>query len=160
MIPGRPSPYAHRLRPRSVIALAAGILLAACSAGAQRTAPGPPGFLLGAFEDDYGIRYEITDAVWTQLPASRYVVERWDPRGFVIARNHPDNVEDGGLWTRIDWVRLPDMHPWEWGFCLTVWDASSPVLAEEATTADPSDPRTGCNGFPYSRMKRPGAGEG
>lgn len=147
------------MRPLVMVLIAAAAVLHGCSGA--RTGPTPPpsgapAFLLGDFDDDYGIRYEITDSVWAQLPQSRYVIERWDRRGFAIARNHADNVEDGGLWTRIDWVRLEDMNPWEWGFCLTIWDAASPVLAEQATTADRLDPRTGCNGFPFSRMKRSG----
>ncbi|HTD94098.1 MAG TPA: hypothetical protein VK644_09810 [Chitinophagaceae bacterium] len=46
------------------------------------------------------------------------------------------------------------MAPFEWGFCLTVYNAKSDSLATQATPADRNHPRKGCNGYPFSRMKR------
>lgn len=114
-----------------------------------------PSMLSGTFEDDYGSQYTISDSTWVQHPSATYVVGRWHPdEKFVIAQNGPDNPYDTGLWTRIDWVELDDMAPYEWAFCLSTYDAVSPKEAEMVTVADRAAPRTGCNGFPFSRMRR------
>jgi len=114
-----------------------------------------PSLLSGTFEDDYGIRYTITDSTWVQHPATTYEVDRWDPDDrFVVAQNASDNPYDPGLWTRIDWVELEDMPPFEWAFCLSTYDAASAEQARLSAVARPESPRTGCNGFPFSRMKR------
>jgi cation:H+ antiporter len=114
-----------------------------------------PSILSGTFEDDYGIRYTITDSTWVQHPAATYHVDRWHPdEQFLIARNDSENSYDPGLWTRIDWVELEGMSPYGWAFCLSTFDAVSADAAESVTIADPESPQTGCNGFPYSRMKR------
>jgi hypothetical protein len=126
--------------------------------GPIRIGPGPddaPTTILGTFEDDYGNRYTISDSVWIQEPSTAYEVVQW--RGserFVVARNASTNASDAGLWTRIDWIEWSDMEPWSWGFCLSTWNALSFADARETSTADRSDPRTGCGGFPFSRMKR------
>jgi hypothetical protein len=78
----------------------------------------------------------------------------WDAVAqFVILQNHDSNPGEAGLWTRIDWVDLADMAPWTWAFCMSLYDAASADAAEAVTVADRSVPRTGCNGFPFSRMK-------
>lgn len=117
--------------------------------------PAAPADLLGAFEDDYGIRYTISPTAWQQGSGIVYHVVAWDPAGrSLIARNDDDNPSDGGRWARIDWVRLEDMAPWTWAYCLTVYDAVTRDAAESAPAADRASPRTGCNGFPFSRMRR------
>jgi hypothetical protein len=111
--------------------------------------------LVGDFEDDYGIRYHLSPDLWHQRPDSRYHVVQWDSVGqYLIARNDATNPADGNLWTRIDWLPLEGMPPWEWAFCLTVWNAPSEDEARETAPADRSSPRTGCGGFPFSRMRR------
>src|SRR5690606_28371723 len=65
---------------------------------------------------------------------------------------------DGGLWTRIDWVELSDMDPWQWGFCIAAWDAPTADSAAAVAVARRDTPRTGCNGRPFTRMRR-AAGE-
>ena len=57
-----------------------------------------------------------------------------------------------GLFTRIDWVRL-DMAPFTWAFCMTAYKATPADSAEATQPAKRDVPRTGCNGFPFSRMK-------
>jgi hypothetical protein len=77
----------------------------------------PPPWITGSFEDDYGGRYTIADSVWLHHPRNRYRIMKWNTGGeYLIAQNDADNPADGGRWTRIDWVRLPGMAPWEWGF--------------------------------------------
>lgn len=118
-------------------------------------APRPDSLLLGTFQDDYGIRYRITPTTWVQLPGTTYQVERWVPgERYLIARNDSTNRRAAGRWTRIDWVLLTDMAPWQWGFCLSAWEAPTAAAAESVRVARPDTPRTGCNGFPYSRMRR------
>lgn len=118
----------------------------------------PDSLVLGRFEDDYGIQYEISDSLWFQAPGARYHIVRWNAaEQFLIARNDSANATDGGRWTRIDWMRLEGMAPWDWGFCLATWNAPNASAAESTRVADRSTPRTGCNGFPFSRMK-PAAG--
>jgi len=118
----------------------------------------PPPSILGTFEDDYGNRFTISDSLWLHEPATGYDIVQW--RGserFAVARNASTNTSDPGLWTRINWVELqgPDaVEPWSWGFCLSTWNAASFSDARETRIADRSDPRTGCGGFPFSRMKR------
>ncbi|MEM0962684.1 MAG: hypothetical protein AAGK21_09135 [Bacteroidota bacterium] len=117
----------------------------------------PPELVLGAFEDDYGSLYEVTPQVWSHRGYARYHIVRWRPGGdggYLVARNDPANPADGGRWTRIDWVRLDGMAPYEWAFCLSVYDAPTAESAESASVARPETPRTGCNGFPFSRMRR------
>ncbi len=124
-------------------------------------APAAPAFLLGGFADDYGVQYEITPTEWAQLPRARYRIVRWDAAGqFAIAQNDPTNPGDGGLWTRIDWVALPGMEPFTWGFCYSAYKAPSAAAAESVTVANRATPRTGCNGFPFSRMRRRAPGGG
>ena len=118
----------------------------------------PPAELAGSWQDDYGIRYEITDSTWRQLPAATYLVEQWERPGlWLVARNAAGNPSDGGRYTRIDWVILDSMLPWRWAFCLAIWDAPTAEAARRAPASDRANPRTGCGGHPFSRMRRPGA---
>jgi len=111
--------------------------------------------VLGEFEDDYGIRHTVTSTEWIHHPRSRYHIVRWSPQEqYLIARNDPANPADGGRWTRIDWLRLPGMPPYSWGFCLSAHKAASAEAAESTHVARRETPRTGCSGFPFSRMRR------
>lgn len=141
---------------------AAGLLLAAaaCASPARPPAPAPaddapPARLLGAWVDDYGNRYAITPTTWTQLPHGRFHVRRWRTAGgYLIAQNDTANAHAPGRWTRIDWVELPDMAPWTWAFCLSAYEAPTAAAAESTQVARRDAPRTGCNGYPFSRMRR------
>lgn len=114
-----------------------------------------PSLLAGKFMDDYGISYTITDSVWVQHPMSRYHIIKWNyGEQYIIAINDSANTSGAGLFTRIDYTVLADMEPYQWGFCLSVYDAKSESIAEGRYRADKRNPRTGCNGFPFSRMKR------
>lgn len=114
-----------------------------------------PSLLAGKFIDDYGISYTVTDSVWTQHPNSRYYILKWNyAEQYIIAKNDSANNSGAGLFTRIDYTMLDGMGPYQWGFCLSVYDAKSESMAEGGYRADKKNPRTGCNGFPFSRMKR------
>jgi len=111
--------------------------------------------LIGTFVDDYGERYQISRTTWVQFPRARYRIARWDrTRQFAIAQNDSGNPGDRGLWTRIDWLELPGMAPYTWGFCYSAYKAPSAAVAETVSVANRTAPRTGCNGFPFSRMRR------
>jgi hypothetical protein len=134
-----------------------GSICIACSGGSsdETIASGAPAGVLGDFQDDYGIEYAITPVLWHQKPNALYHIVYWDSVGqSAIARNDASNPSDGGKWTRIDWVELDDMAPYTWAFCLTVYDAESRAEAESAEPALRATPRTGCAGFPFSRMQR------
>jgi len=73
---------------------------------------------------------------------------------YFIAKNDDANPSDRGLFTRIDIMYFEDMEPWRWGFCLTAYKAASIQEAVDTVPADRSNPLKGCNGFPFTRMKR------
>ncbi len=114
-----------------------------------------PAILRGNFIDDYGIRYSINDTVFIQHPSGKYHIIRWNNKEqYLIARNDAKNSSDGGKYTRIDYMRFENMQPYGWGFCLTVYNAATDSLAEVAIAADWTNPKKGCGGYPFSRMKR------
>lgn len=122
---------------------------------AAEIVPVLPADILGEFTDDYGITYSISRADWFQRPRAHYQVVRSDTTaGYVIARNAATNPTEPGLYTRFDWIRLSGMAPFEWAFCMIAYDKPTADDAELATTARRDTPRTGCNGHPFSRMKR------
>ena len=133
------------------------VLCAGCTPRAtvphERATPLP--LLLGAFEDDYGIEYSISEQLWYQHPNAKYRIARWQTNAqYLIAQNDGANPSDAGLWTRIDWIALTDMLPYEWAFCMSAYAASTAEEAERTGLAQGDKPRTGCNGYPFSRMRR------
>ncbi len=111
--------------------------------------------LLGEFVDDYGIRYVVTEELWVQGEDTRFHIAEWnDPGRFIIARNGVENPGEAGLWTRIDWVLLESGSEFEWAFCYAIYDAVSQEAARAASPSHRETPRSGCNGFPFSRMRR------
>lgn len=114
-----------------------------------------PEMLKGSFMDDYKITYTINDTLWTQKPNAKYHIIKWNEKEqYVIARNDKNNPSDGGLYTRIDYMTFENMAPFLWGFCLSAYNAETEAAAEAIKIADRANPRKGCNGFPFSRMKR------
>ena len=110
---------------------------------------------IGNFTDDYGIKYTINDSVWKQHPNTKYQIIHWDKRErFIIARNMENNPSDAGLYCRIDYMEFKNMQPYTWGFCYTIFNAKTEALALQTIAADSGNPKKGCNGFPFSRMKR------
>lgn len=143
------------MRFYQVVAMLALACLAGCALHADTTRDAPPAMLLGDFVDDYGIGHRIDAGEWLQRPDTRYRVIAWHPDAqYLIARNDAGNRSDAGKWTRIDWLALPGMPPYEWAFCLSAWDAATQADAERADIARRDTPKTGCNGYPFSRMRR------
>jgi hypothetical protein len=111
-------------------------------------------FIKGNFTDDYGIRYTVTDSQWVQHPGAIYHILKWNKQEqYIIAKNDKINPSEGGLYTRIDYMAFTGMQPWLWGFCFTSYNAVDSKTAEAAITADRKNPKKGCGGFPFSRMK-------
>ena len=114
-----------------------------------------PAFLKGTFGDDYGIRYTINDTLWLQHPNAKYHIIICDTtEQYLLVQNDTANKTDGGLFTRIDYMNFTGMEPFRWGFCLTIYNANTLEKAKATTIADRKNPKIGCNGFPFSRMKR------
>lgn len=145
-------------RRQRVTRLLAAIGLSACATLApHRPASGAaaPALVTGEFTDDYRGQFSISDSVWFQRPHNRFRVVEWHrDEMYLIAQNAPDDPTAPGLWTRIDWLPLDNMKPFTWGFCLTAFKAATRDAARDVPPAARSTPRTGCNGFPFTRMQR------
>lgn len=115
-----------------------------------------PVILPAVFSDDYGIKYSISESLWIQQPSSRYHILKWNKeKQYIIAKNGAQNKSDSGLYTRIDYMQFTGMEPYTWGFCLSVYNAVTDSIAEFGPNkTDRLNPRKGCNGFPFSRMKK------
>ena len=114
-----------------------------------------PAFLKGTFEDDYEITYTINDTLWIQQPGATYHIIACDTtEQYLLVQNDKANRSGGGLFTRIDYMIFTGMESYRWGFCLTIYDAITLEKAKAAIAADRKNPKTGCMGFPFSRMKR------
>ena len=111
--------------------------------------------MLGNFQDDYGIRYTISDTTWIQQATIKYHLLKYDSVGqFFIARNAATNPSEPGLYTRIDVMHFTNMEPWHWGFCLTTYNAKTIDEAIAKQVADRTNPKKGCGGYPFSRMEK------
>lgn len=114
-----------------------------------------PSVFIGNFTDDYGSNYTITSKEWVQDKRVKYHLLQYNnTENFLIAKNDEANPSDGGLYTRIDIMYFENMEPWHWGYCLTVFKASTVQEAINTASADRANPRKGCNRYPFSRMKQ------
>ncbi len=114
-----------------------------------------PVLLSGNFTDDYDIQYSINDSLCIQYPNSKYHIISCDTIAkYILAKNDANNPGDTGLYTRIDYMYLQNMKPYKWGFCLTVYNAATLAEAKNKAAADRNNPMKGCNGYPFSRMKK------
>ena len=114
-----------------------------------------PLFLIGEFEDDYGIMYSVSDSLFTMEQHTNVHILEWNvEEQYFIGQNDSLNQYDPLLYTRIDWMEFEGMKPFEWGFCMSAYDAVSADSAKAVDTPDRSTPKTGCAGHPFSRMKR------
>ncbi len=114
-----------------------------------------PEDILGTFKDDYGSIYHISKNEWTQGAGIKYHLLLYNKEGnYFIARNDEHNPSDAGLYSRIDIMHFQNMEPWRWGYCLTAYKAATMQDAINTAAADRANPKKGCNGYPFSRMKR------
>ncbi|RYZ25661.1 MAG: hypothetical protein EOO10_17675 [Chitinophagaceae bacterium] len=114
-----------------------------------------PGWMKGRFADDYGIRYTINDSLFVMEGSAKYHILQWNEKEqYLLTQNDSMNKTDAGLFTRLDYMKLEDMKPFDWGYCFTMYNAKDTATALQAMAADRANPRKGCNGYPFSRMKR------
>lgn len=151
-VPGR---AILRLCATAMAATAAACVTTRQPALVPAVAATPPALVLGEFVDDHGNRYTITAEEWFHHPALRYRIVNWNlEQQYAIAQNAPTNFRSPDLWTRIEWMPLSGILPYEWAFCLSAYDAPTAQAAEATGLARREQPKTGCNGFPFSRMRR------
>lgn len=128
--------------------------ITACTVTRMAPTPVLPEWMKGSFRDDYGILYTITDTTISMDGAARYHILSWNEREqYVLTRNDSSNKTDGGLFTRLDYMRFTGMEPYTWGYCFTVYNAPDSATALQKAAADRENPKKGCNGYPFSRMK-------
>lgn len=114
-----------------------------------------PAALLGSFKDDYGSVYTISSKEWQHGKSTKYHLLLYNKeQNYLIAQNDTANPSDGGLYTRIDIMYFENIEPWHWGYCLTAYKAATMDEAVNTAAADRVNLRNGCNGYPFSRMKR------
>ena len=130
-------------------------IIVALVVNAQKIISKAPAFAIGNFMDDYKITYSITDSLWTQNGYAKYHIIKWNTeQQYLVAKNDPNNKTDKNKYTRIDYMTFSGMEPFLWGFCLTAYDAETDEIAEKTASADRKNPKKGCNGYPFSRMKK------
>jgi hypothetical protein len=133
------------------------IFITACFSVHKTSAQKMPVWITGRFTDDYGSRYTINDSLFIMDSSIRYHVLEWNEQGqYILAQNDLSNKTDKGLFTRIDYMRFNGMEPFTWGYCFTIFNAPDRQAALQKAAADRANPRKGCNGYPFSRMKREG----
>ena len=145
-------------RRRTLAMLVASSLLAGTACAGHRAAPlakRAPSLLTGEYRDDYRGKFSISDSIWFQQPHNRFRVVEWhNDAQFLIAQNAADDPTAPNLWTRIDWILFTNQQPYTWGFCLSAYKAPTRSAAVATQSAERATPRTGCNGFPFTRMQR------
>ena len=114
-----------------------------------------PAFLIGEFEDDDGVQYQIDQQAFRLLPDDKFhIISVNKADGFLILQNDSLNTYAPSLFTRIDYQKLEDMKPYEWAFCFSSFKEASIKDATNRVNTQKTDLMTGCNGFPFSRMKK------
>ncbi|HWR32886.1 MAG TPA: hypothetical protein VN451_05150 [Chitinophagaceae bacterium] len=130
------------------------LLLISCSAIQKLTTPVLPRWMKGNFSDDYDIRYTISDTMFSMDGLAKYhILSLNEKEQFLFVRNDTSNKTDKGLFTRLDYMRFTGMEPYTWGYCFTVYNAMDSMTAIRKKAADRNNPKSGCNGYPFSRMK-------
>ena len=128
------------------------ILSAACSPNAHNKKL--PAFMIGQFEDDYGIQYQIDQGTFVLLPNDKFHIIRVDTiQRYLILHNDSLNAFAPSLYSRIDYQTLKNMAPFQWAFCFSNYEEESYIDALSKQNKSKSDLMKGCNEFPFSRMK-------
>jgi hypothetical protein len=137
-------------------------VLTGCSLSRQAASPSatPPAEILGDFIDDYNTRYRITTDRFLEGRTTYRIVE-WQPTAKYLLAQHTDSTgANAARWSRFDWVLLPDQGMYRWGYCHSAWRAPSLDSARHTLVVNRDDPRRGCNGHPFTRMRREAAERG
>ena len=130
-------------------------LAAACTPSATPKEETLPTFMLGGFEDDYGIQYQIDEQLFQMAPSDKFHILSIHPaESFLILQNDSLNSFAPALFTRIDYQKLENMDPYEWAFCFSSFEAKSIEEAIDSVKTQKTDLMKGCNGYPFSRMIR------
>ncbi len=133
------------------------LLNISCVTGSKYSHESLPTFLMGEFEDDYGVQYQIDQQVFRLLPNDKFhIISVNKADGFLILQNDSLNTYAPSLFTRIDYQKLKNMEPYEWAFCFSSFKEASVKEAINNVNTKRADLMTGCNGFPFSRMKKSG----
>ena len=133
------------------------VLFSGCSAS-QKIRKQPviplPDQYRGEFVDDYDISYQIDSSLFIISPNDRFHIVKWNPvDNYFLVQNDSLNTYAPGLFGRIDVMNFEAMAPYTWGFCMIAYEAKS-LSAAEQSVSDRAHPKTGCSGFPFTRMKR------
>ncbi len=111
--------------------------------------------MIGEFEDDYGIQYQIDEKVFWLLPNDKFHILSVDRENqFLILQNDSLNTYAPSLYTRIDYQKLKNMPPYEWAFCFSSYEEMTAEEARDKSNTDKANLMKGCGGYPFSRMKR------
>ena len=132
------------------------VLLAGCHTQNEPSAEASdvPEFMSGSFVDDYGVTYTITDSTFMMEDHTLIHISEWNTKDqFFIGQNDSANQYDPLLYSRIDWMEFEDMGAFTWGFCMSAYNAPTADSASSVHSPDRSNPKVGCNGYPFSRMK-------
>ena len=130
------------------------LLNISCTPESNNNNDSMPALLIGEFEDDYGIQYQIDKDVFRLLPDDQFhIISVNQAEQYLILQNDSLNTYAPSLFTRIDYQKLDNMEPYEWAFCFSSFEEKSKDDAVNALNAQKSDLMSGCNGFPFSRMK-------
>lgn len=112
-------------------------------------------FMRGNFEDDYRVTYSVSDSVFKMEEHTKIHIVEWNlEEQFFLGQNDSSNIYDPLLYSRIDWMKFENMGEFEWGFCMSAYNEISLDSARAVSVVNREDPKTGCNGYPFSRMKR------
>ena len=115
----------------------------------DRTHHSIPDYLKGEFTDDYGIKYAISSSEWIQYPDFKLSISLIDTIEMCVIGFNPADT----TYTKIDYMPFTDQGDFKWGFCYSAYDKKNIQGALKSESANRDTPKTGCNGFPFSRMK-------
>jgi len=113
-----------------------------------------PSYIIGTFEDDYEIKYQITDSTFRMNEQTIIHIKEWNlQESYFVGQNDSLNIYDPLLYSRIDWIKLEKMLPYSWAFCMSYYNSISLDSTKVDPIVDRTQPKSGCNGHPFSRMK-------
>ncbi len=139
--------------------------LTSCAGAHTRGAPSS--LPLGRFVDDYGSTHEITVDAWRQDGALQFSIRSMHASAQYFLAAEPPQRKAGEIsprgdraretavaetWARVDWMLLDDPQ-WRWAYCITAYQQATADRAESDTSARRATPRTGCHGYPFTRMR-------
>jgi hypothetical protein len=125
-----------------------------CLFAQQRNDKKYPAFW-GNFSDDYGSKYTISKKNWRHHGNGNYHILKWNyKKQYILLKNDENNLSAAGKYTRIDYMEFKEMENWTWGYCYTIYNAENKRIALKKAKADRQNPKKGCNGYPFSRMKK------